>query len=392
MEIFFRLRKLKKVCEDLKIMQKELGQNRAKNMKALRKYRFEPEYAVAPGETLRETMESLDMSQRELAARTGLTVQTLNRIFRGEQPISYETANRLELATNVPARMWNNLEAEYREQLAKIKERERLQNDLEWLKIIPTKELLERDEIEPQEDKVFLLRETLSFYGVSSVEAWHELWDKPKVAARRSACFETRPGPASAWIRMGERQAQKRTCADFDKATFTDALETIRGLTAEEPQVFEPEMKRLCAGAGVALALVREMKKVPWNGATKWLSPRKAMVLLSLRGKGEDSFWFSFFHEAGHVLHDNKKDVLIADGSKTDPREVRADTFAAEFLIPAEHNDRIRNANTATALKRIARELGIAPGIVAGRYQFLTNRWNYHKDMIRTLQWNDEEY
>lgn len=359
-------------------------------MKALRKYRFEPEYAVAPGETLRETMEALDMSQRELAARTGLTVQTLNRIFRGEQPISYETANRLELATNVPARMWNNLEAEYREQLAKSEERDRLKGDLEWLKIIPTKELLDRREIEPQEDKVLLLRETLGFYGVSSVAAWHELWDRPKVAARRSACFETRPGPASAWIRMGERQAQKRTCADFNKAAFAAALETIRSLTAEAPQTFEPEMIRLCAEAGVAVALVREMKKVPWNGATKWLSPRKAMVLLSLRGKGEDKFWFSFFHEAGHVLHDNKKDLLIADGSTTDPREVRADAFADEFLIPAEHNDRIQNAQSATALRRIARELGVAPGIVAGRYQFLTKRWNYHKDLIRTLQWSGE--
>jgi transcriptional regulator with XRE-family HTH domain len=65
-------------------------------------------------------MESLDMSQKELAIRTGLTVQSLNRIFKGDQPISYETANKLELATNVPALMWNNLEAQYREQLAKV--------------------------------------------------------------------------------------------------------------------------------------------------------------------------------------------------------------------------------------------------------------------------------
>ena len=114
------------------------------------------------------------------------------------------------------------------------------------------------------------------------------------------------------------------------------------------------------------------------------------MVLLSLRGKGEDKFWFSFFHEAGHVLHDNKKEVLIADGSKKDPREVRADKFAAEFLIPAEHNDWIRSARSAMALRRIASELGVAAGIVAGRYQFLTKRWNYHKNLIRTLRWNGE--
>jgi HTH-type transcriptional regulator/antitoxin HigA len=95
-------------------------------LKAKKIYGFEPDYAIPPGETLKEVMESLNMSQKELAIRTGLTVQSLNRIFKGDQPISYETANKLELATGVPARMWNNLEAQYREQLAKNKERKQM--------------------------------------------------------------------------------------------------------------------------------------------------------------------------------------------------------------------------------------------------------------------------
>ncbi len=89
-------------------------------MKAKRQHHFEPDYAVPPGATLEETMESLGMTQRDLGTRTGLTVQTLNRIFKGEQPITYETANKLELVTGIPAAFWNNLEAQYREQLTKI--------------------------------------------------------------------------------------------------------------------------------------------------------------------------------------------------------------------------------------------------------------------------------
>ena len=93
-------------------------------MKARKVYAYEPDYAVAPGETLQEVMESLGMSQKELAVRTELTVQSLNRIFRGEQPITPYTAARLELVTGTPARLWNNLEANYRERLAAIAERE----------------------------------------------------------------------------------------------------------------------------------------------------------------------------------------------------------------------------------------------------------------------------
>jgi addiction module HigA family antidote len=360
-------------------------------MKAKRRYIYEPDYAVPPGETLQETMGALEMTQRELAQRTGLTVQTLGRIFRGEQPITYETANRLELATNVPARLWNNLEAQYREQLAKAEERERFQHDLTWLKDIPTKELIDRGEIEPQSDDILLLRETLAFYGVSSVNAWHKIWDAPAVAARRSSCFESRPGPASAWIRIGERQAHEISCQPYDKRRFRESLDAIRKTTSERPEVFVPHMQQLCADSGVSLVFIPEMKKVPWSGATKWPTSSKAMIMLNLRGKAEDKFWFSFFHEAGHVLHDNKRDFLINDGSTDDPREKRASKFAADFLIPPNWNTAIKSAKSADKIREIAQRLEISEGIVAGRYQFLTRRWSYHKGMIRTFKWRNSD-
>jgi len=332
-------------------------------------------------------MESLNMSQKELAIRTGLTVQSLNRIFKGDQPISYETANKLELATGVPAHMWNNLEAQYREQLAKAKERKQLENDLDWLKTIPTQELIQRNSIEPQKDKVLLLRETLKFYGLSSVSAWKDIWAKPAVAARRSQCFETCPGPASAWIRLGEIQAYRIDCLPFDKNNFIRAVKKIRLLTVKDPEEFIPETIQLCADSGVALALVREMKKVPWHGATKWLSASKAMILLNLRGKMEDHFWFSFFHEAGHVLYDSKKDLYINDGTIDDPREHGANEFAANILIPRDRDPEIASFRAKEDVIRLANELKISPGIVAGRFQHLTQKWNYFNGLKRKFQW-----
>ncbi|MBM4272473.1 MAG: helix-turn-helix domain-containing protein [Deltaproteobacteria bacterium] len=356
-------------------------------MKAKRKFWFIPDYAVPPGKTLQEVMTSLGMSQKEMALRTGLTVQTINRILKGDQPITYETANRLELVTGVPARYWNNLELQYQEQLVGMAEQKRMESDLDWLKTIPTKELTERGYIEPGKEDVELLRETLAFYGVSNVQAWHDIWDTPPIAARRSPCFESQPGPASSWIRQGESQAKKIECRPYNKDNFHRALQMIRNLTRENPEVFEPKMKSLCAEAGVAVSLVPEMKSMPWNGATKWLSPQKAMILLCLRGKREDIFWFSFFHEVGHVLHDSKKDLLINDGSSDDPREERANRFAAEYLIPSRYDNEIRIYYSKEEIIRLADKLNISPGIVAGRYQFLTKKWNFFQDLIRTFEW-----
>ena len=358
-------------------------------VKATNKYTFEPDYAVAPGETLRETMEALDMRQKELAIRTGLTVQSLIRIFKGEQPISYETANRLELAVGVPASMWNNLEAQYREQLAKIHERERIEADLAWLKKIPVAELVKRQILPQMKDKVEQLRSVLAFYGVSSVDAWHAIWDEPAVAARRSKCFESCPGPASAWIRQGEIAAHATQCAEFSKIKFQAAIQEIKKLTVLEPETFIKKLQSFCAEAGVALVFIPEMKKAPWSGATKWLSPSKAMILLNLRGKAEDLFWFAFFHEAAHVIHDNKKDLLINNGKlrQDDAREIRANEYAAEVLIPHQFNDQIQTATSRNEILAIAKDLDIAPGIVAGRYQFLTNKWDFFHDLRRKFVW-----
>jgi len=91
-------------------------------MKALKKYTFEPDYAVPPGKTLLEVMESLNMTSKELHTRTGITGQSLNQITTGERPITHETANHLEIATGVPSSLWNNLEKQYRELLARAGE------------------------------------------------------------------------------------------------------------------------------------------------------------------------------------------------------------------------------------------------------------------------------
>ncbi|MGB4407575.1 MAG: helix-turn-helix domain-containing protein [Sphaerochaeta sp.] len=355
-----------------------------------RNYAFDPDYAVPPGRTLEEVIESLGMTQKELAIRTGLTEQSIIRILNGEQPITYDTATKLEMVTAVPARMWNNLEMQYREQLSKLKFKQQLQEHDTWLKDLPLYDLKKRRILPETENRSEMVQEALKFYGVSSVEAWKELWCNPKVAARRSSCFESLPGPASAWIRLGELQAQQIECAPFNASKFTEALQTIRSMTTKKPEEFIPSMRTLTSEAGVVLALVPKCKKVPWNGASKWLSPEKALLVLNLRGKGEDIFWFSFFHEAYHILQGKKKQLYIADDSSTDPEEKKADAFAANMLIPNTYNQRIASITTKAEVIAIANELEVSPGIVAGRYRHLTKRWSFFKDLTKSFSWEEK--
>ena len=237
-----------------------------------------------------------------------------------------------------------------------------------------------------EKEKTLLLWEVLKFFGVSSVDACRGLWDSPAVASRRTRCFETCSGPASAWIRLGELQARKIECAPFDRRRFRSALQVARSLTVKEPVQFLGELRDISAEAGVALVLVPEIKKVPWYGATKWLLPHKAMILLSLRYKTEDQFWFSFFHEAVHVLHDGKKDLCINEDGAIDPREIRANEFASDILIPKARNAEVAQLKSKAAVVDLAAKLGISPGIVVGRFQRLTGKWDTFNDLKRRLE------
>ena len=83
------------------------------------------------------------------------------------------------------------------------------------------------------------------------------------------------------------------------------------------------------------------MKGARASGASRWVSPSKAIIQLSLRYRWEDHFWFSFFHEGAHVYLHGKRQAFIdlptarEDGGVADGElEAEANRFAADILIP----------------------------------------------------------
>ena len=81
--------------------------------------------------------------------------------------------------------------------------------------------------------------------------------------------------------------------------------------------------------AGVAIALVPEIKGAPVSGAAKWLTPEKALIGLNPRDKRNDRFWFAFLHEAGHILNGSKKVTFI---------DVEYEAARLDFPIPETKN------------------------------------------------------
>ncbi|HPQ71913.1 MAG TPA: HigA family addiction module antitoxin [bacterium] len=334
---------------------------------------FLPDYAIPPGETLSETLEALSMTQKEFAVRAGISEKHIVAILKGDGPITPETALKLERVLGVPASFWNNLERNYRDTLARLEEEERLLREVAWLDEVPVSTLAKRGLITRHTNKVKTLQEVLAFYGVNSPDKWRELWGNLRFAARQSPAFENDPGAVTAWMRMGELVAQKIECAPYDQDRFFEALAKVRGLTKHSPKDFQPKVNQWCAEAGVAITFVKEVPGIRLSGITRWLDPKKALIQLSLRYKRDDQLWFTFFHEAGHILKHGKKDMFLENDDGQDmEKEMEADKFAADFLIPPRDWTRFttgRSLFSKADIGKFASEIGISPGIVVGRLQ-----------------------
>lgn len=337
------------------------------------KYKFDPDYVVAPGETLKESIDAQGISQVQLAQRTGLAEKTISQIINGIAPITYDTAGKLELVTGVPAKFWNRRELGYREALSQRKELAALAKHKAWLKEIPLDELIDREFVEPSDEAGTLVRRALRFFGVSSVDAWRETLLTPSVQYRSNKAKAKYPGFVAAWLRMGELQAEALRCESFNAQEFRRLLRhEVRELTTTSGRVWSERLPELCAQAGVAVVLTREIPKAAVSGAARWLPKKEvALIQVSLKFKTDDQLWFSFYHEAGHVLLHGRRKLYVDYGANTETEEeCEANAFARDLLVPPEHIAQLPHLrNRKTLIRRFAASIGVSPGIVVGRLQ-----------------------
>ena len=362
-------------------------------------YPHVPADVPPPGETLHETLEVLEMSQSKLAIRTGLTLKHINQIVKGNAAITPATAIALERATGVPSTFWNTLEADYQDHRARAEELDTLARQSDWLDRMPVKDLRSRGQVTAtKREPGRLLQEVLTFFGVGSVAAWETSWDQPAAAFLQSSAYEIDPGAVATWLRLGEIEAEElakiQPFEPFDRTKLKSALPKFRAMTTQRPDEFFSELVSTCAETGVCLVVVHDVGGTRASGASRFISPTRAVVQLSNRGKRNDKFWFALFHELGHLLLHSKKDTFIQFENKKARGagaqiEQEANDFAGRLLIPTEAESELLAIRTPADARALANKLGIAPGIVAGRYQRETKNWTFGMSLFETYEIRD---
>ncbi len=351
---------------------------------------YKPDYTVSPGEILEETLEARGMKKSEFAERCGMSAKTISLIINGKAPVLPDSAIQFERVLNVSASLWNNLESSYRLFLAREKDRRLIQAKIDWIKNFPIKDLVKLNFLHKSDSQLETIRKLLDFFGVGSIKIWESRFKNTEAVFRESKSFNRDPVATVTWLRIGEKLAEKSEETieynDFNKTKFRDAVKEIRKMTPEKPEIFCPEIEKKFAKAGVIVVFFPELKGIKLFGATKWITPNRPLIMHSLRLKSNDQFWFTLFHEAAHIILHGKKEEFLDDAeSEKTYKEMEADSFAANLLIPKSQYEKYLNSgkiNRETIIE-FADRISIAPGIVVGRLQhdkiILFNQYNYLK-------------
>jgi len=352
---------------------------------------FRPDYAVPPGWILEERLDVHNMSQAEFARRCGRSAKLISEIIAGKASLEPETAIQFEKVLGVDAGLWLSLESEYQLYRARAADTERAQAAIAWSKTFPITELVKRGCFMRPLNAADAVSKLLGFFGVGSHEAWSDQYGIAKAAYRHSPAFKSDEAALATWLRLGEIDAEGQECADYSETLFKQAVREIRLLTRDPVQHSIPRARELCNEAGVALSLVPPLTKTALSGAAWWISPRKAVIQLSARHKSDDHLWFSFFHEAAHIVLHSKKNVFVDDKSRDgSDEEIEADVWASHSLVPekAWRQFVATGPRSERAIIEFSDSQGIAAGIVVGMLQHNgLLPWNHLNGLKSRLTW-----
>ena len=362
---------------------------------------FLPDWLSAPGDTIADALRERHLSNQDCAQALSLSNEDFENLVAGRQSITIILARRLSTVIGASVEFWMSRDFEYRQDANRLEG-----TGASWLKELPVGDMIRLGWLAPPPLPSNEVEACLQFFGVSSIDAWRDTYDTlPQLAVYRSSpSFESRHGAVAAWLRQGELEAKEIECAPWDSEGFKQQLMAIRALTRQkDPDRFIPALQEACSRVGVAVVIVRSPTGCRASGATRFLNDDKAILQLSFRYLADDQFWFTFFHEAGHLIRHREMMLfsatmvggapLILEGPDTpeDELEEEANRFAAEILIPLDYQTSLSQLRlNRQDVLRFAHRVGIAPGLVVGQLQH-TGRLRYDQlnGLKRRYEWEN---
>lgn len=353
-------------------------------------------WVSSPGLTLATVLEKKGISKEAFSNSIGKSVDYVEDILSSKKPISEQLAQTIATLTSTSSRFWIKRENKYREGLEKITKIDENPNAKRWLESIPVKDIFNFKWLSPAPAKQSRLTDCLDYFEVGDIKEWHTKYQNvlSTVRFKKSNAYASKLGAMAAWLRQVQRIAEVQVCKKWNPTSFEQSLSRIRDLTRKkDPSIFLSKLSEICCESGVSFVVLRTPKGCPASGVSWFLSGEKAVIALSFRYLSDDHFWFTFFHEAAHLLlHGNTKIHVESDDTETDAEELEANMFSARTLIPEKFKEQLTKIpiNTKSIIS-YATKVGVSPGIVVGQLQFNKRIEHYQfNGLKRRFCWTED--
>lgn len=332
---------------------------------------YHSDLAIHVGEFLEETLEHIGMSQQELSNRLGRPIQTINEIIKGKKSITSQTALELEDVLGIPSHIWIGLETEYQIVLAKQKEKEQMEKESSLVKNFPYSDLAKQGFVKPKKKAIEKVEELKRFFKIAKLNQLPKV--KVYQPAFRIANKDNISNEAIAsWIQAVRLKANDIQAEKFDHKKLKENLPKIKSLMNADIKEALKNIQKILNDCGIVLVMLPHFQKTKIYGATFWLNNDKAVIAMTLRGSFSDVFWFSFFHEIGHIVLHNKREMFLEDEYLNEilkKQEDEADNFAKELLIPSKDYKNFIDKEdfSKDSVIEFAKKLNIKISIIIGR-------------------------
>lgn len=333
---------------------------------------FEPMWTTPPGATVLDLLEERGLGVGYLAKEAHRDVHEVSRLLYGVVPLDADWASNLSRVLGSSTSFWLRREEQYRADLIRLCSSTKAGEA--WLEELPLRDMVKFGWIDNGQTASETILNACTFLGVSTMKAFEHKYERliGEAAYRQSNAFKTNSAALAAWLRQGEIEAMSIECKPWSESALIAALPDIRALTRiSDPDTFIPALQELLAGCGIAVVIARAPDGCRASGATRFFSPSKALIQLSFRYLADDQFWFTVFHEIGHlVLHAHGELFLEGLEERHSQAEIEADEFAVQKLFEKVGIDALDTVSvTKFAIGRLARRAGISPGLVVGQLQ-----------------------
>ncbi len=341
---------------------------------AVKKTGISRDLIIHPGETIADVLEERGISQVELAALTGVSPAYVSNVIAGKKDISAKFAFALEYALDIPKSFWLNLQANYDAELLEYMEeatiteeefeaRDALKEVVKFLRKI--NKMLPR---EKKEDSILSLRKALKISNIANLKDM-----VPAGAFRLASNTAVDPYVLGAWIRICQLTGENRNISEvFDSKQIDSLIAELKQIMNRDGVDLQSTLRETMAKYGIDFSIMKNFRGAPVHGYICQKTDESLQMTVTIRGAYADIFWFSLFHELGHIVNGDigRISKFLDDGSD-EKKEIAADKFAKDKLLdPVAYEAFInRNDFSIGTICTFAKEQNVRPYIVIGRLQ-----------------------